>query len=205
MPPPPPNPPLSYATHSSIKAEHKAVPVADLAATDLHRLCVGVAVLHHTPVPRVLLVQRAAEEALPNTWEIPGGSAELYEPNLVASAARELYEETGLRARAITALLGMYTWTDVDAEGNVLRRRDGTESKWRKLSFLAEVEGGDGLELPRVLLDPHEHQAFVWATEDEAHADQAGEVKIEWTSAEQKADVIRSFELAKTVLARRLP
>ena len=205
MPPPPPDPPLSYVTHASIKPEHKAVPVADLAATDDHRLCVGVAVLHQTPVPRVLIVQRAAEEALPNAWEIPGGSAELHEPNLVASAARELYEETGLRAHTVTASLGMYTWTDVDTEGEVLRRRDGTESKWRKFSFLAEVEGGDGLELPRVLLDPHEHQAFVWATKDEAEADQVGDVKIEWTSPEQKADVIRSFELVNHVLARSSP
>lgn len=202
MPPPPPNPPLSYVTHHSISADHRSVPVADLAAREDYRLCVGVAILHHKPTLRVLLVQRAPNEALPHVWEIPGGSAEIHEPNLVTSAARELYEETGLRATAIASLLGMYTWVDVDPDGNTMIRRDGKESKWRKWSFVAEVEGGDGSEPPEVTLDPDEHQAYVWATEEEVQADQAGEVKLKWTSENQKADVLRSFEVAKDVAAR---
>ncbi|KAH6697247.1 NUDIX hydrolase domain-like protein [Plectosphaerella plurivora] len=203
MPPPPPEPPLSYSTHPSVSPDLQAIPVSEWLIREDYRPCVGVAVLHHGSELRVLLVQRAAEEALPNAWEVPGGSAEPTEPNLVTSATRELYEETGLRATAVVAMLGMYTWTDVnEATGEPLRRRDGSLSRWKKWSFVAEVEGGNEDEAPEVLLDPAEHQAYVWATEAEVQADKSGDIDLVWTSVDQKADVVRSFEIAKSVAAR---
>jgi len=135
-------------------------------------------------------------------WEIPGGSAEMHEPNLIASAARELYEESGLRANAVTAIVGMYTWTDLNDDGSIMLRRNGKESKWRKTSFLVEVEGGDAAEPPAVTLDPNEHQAYVWATREEVQDDRIGDVKLNWTSENQKEDVLRSFQIASEVAAR---
>ncbi|KAH7358217.1 NUDIX hydrolase domain-like protein [Plectosphaerella cucumerina] len=202
MPPPPPEPPLSYTTHPSVSPDLQAIPVSEWLVREDYRPCVGVAVLHHGPELRVLLVQRAPEEALPNVWEIPGGSAEPSEPNLVTSATRELYEETGLRATAVVAMLGMYTWTDTDPSGEPIRRRDGSISRWKKWSFVAEVEGGSEDETPKVVLDPAEHQAYVWASESEVLADKSGDVDLVWTSADQKTDVARSFEIAKSVAAR---
>jgi hypothetical protein len=83
-----------------------------------------------------------------------------------------------------------------------MRRRDGSISRWKKWSFVAEVEGGSEDETPKVVLDPAEHQAYVWASESEVLADKSGDVDLVWTSADQKADVVRSFEIAKSVAAR---
>ncbi|ROT42905.1 Rad4-domain-containing protein [Sodiomyces alkalinus F11] len=112
--------------------------------------------------PEDTTVQRSScEESLPDTWEIPGGTAELHEPNLGASAARELYGETGLRVNVIMTWLGTYIYVETDpVTGEIKLRSDGKALKWRKYSFLAEVEGGKDSGPPNVLLDPEEHQAY---------------------------------------------
>jgi 8-oxo-dGTP pyrophosphatase MutT (NUDIX family) len=46
---------------------------------------------------RVLLVRRAEWDTLPGTWELPGGKVDAGE-TIAAALARELEEETGLRA-----------------------------------------------------------------------------------------------------------
>lgn len=83
-----------------------------------------------------------------------------------------------------------------------MRRKDGSLSRWKKWSFIAEVEGGNGEEAPQVVLDPAEHQAYVWASESEVLADRSGDVDLVWTSADQKEDVVRSFEIGRSVAAR---
>lgn len=213
MPPPPPDPPLVYTISPDIPYDLRSTPVSDLAAQDDHTLCIGVAVLHHstnathtgagtdgtdhsTDTTRILLIQRSAHESLPNKWELPGGSAELDDPNILASAVRELYEETGLRAERVLAQVGEYTWVDVDKDGSMRRRKNGMEARWRKRTFLIQVRvqpgGQEGME-PSVILDPEEHQSHVWATEEELERGLVGDVQLVWTSEEQKADVIRAL------------
>lgn len=46
---------------------------------------------------RILLTQRAKEKSFPGTWENSGGAAKAGEDSLTA-IARELYEETGIKA-----------------------------------------------------------------------------------------------------------
>ncbi|KAH7176246.1 hypothetical protein EDB81DRAFT_850199 [Dactylonectria macrodidyma] len=190
MPPPPPNSPLSYTAHPSL-LPHYNIPVSIWIVREDSRLCVGIAVLHHQglPPPRVLLLQRSPSESFSHRWELPGGGAESHEPNLLAAAARELYEEP-----ACAQAPSPPTWGPT--RGLTPTR---TRGKWRKVSFIVEVEGGGGEEkLPEVVLDPEEHQAFVWATEDEVRVGRAGGVEFRWISEEQRADVLRAFELAKT-------
>ena len=204
MPPPPPNPPLSYTTHPSLSPDYN-IPVSTWVAHHDSHLCVGVGVLHHATtdpnvtVPRILLIQRAPSEAFGHRWEIPGGSAELQEPTLFASAGRELYEETGLRVTAFTSLLGSYTWIDKNPDtGEAIYDKDG-RCKWLKVSFVADVEDSteSGGEPPQVTLDPDEHQAFVWASEEEVRAGKVGVVNLFWLSDNQRADVLRAFEIAR--------
>ena len=54
---------------------------------------------------RILLVQRAASDSMPLHWEVPGGACDDEDESLLHAAARELLEESGLRARAIRALI----------------------------------------------------------------------------------------------------
>ncbi|TEA15780.1 hypothetical protein C8034_v002321 [Colletotrichum sidae] len=118
MPPPPPSPPLSYTTSPAVNPYlvryHPLSPTSTLHASSTHRLAVGAAVVLNTSSapPRLLVLQRSAfEKALPHRWETPGGAAEAADGNLVASAARELWEETGLRAKRVRGLVGSYQWS----------------------------------------------------------------------------------------------
>ncbi|KAM0283500.1 hypothetical protein ACHAQH_002451 [Verticillium albo-atrum] len=147
---------------------------------------VGAAVLHRgAAAPRILLLQRSLDEFLPSRWELPGGSADpVLDASLTAAAARELHEETALRACHVASFLGSYSWLDAGRT-------------WAKHSFVVEVEGGDGETPPPVKLDPQEHQDYIWAAEEEIMADLAGGRKLVWTSEDQKGDVLRAFEMAR--------
>ena len=117
--------------------------------------------------PRLLIVQRAAEEiSFPNKWEVPGGSCERSDPSVAHCLGREVFEETSLRLTRYCRQVGQSnSWID---------ERDDTN--WLKLTFEIEVEevhglGGqytkEGYERVIIKLDPKEHQKYAWATEDE--------------------------------------
>ncbi|KAK0707307.1 NUDIX hydrolase domain-like protein [Lasiosphaeris hirsuta] len=101
------------------------------------------------PVPRVLLIQRAATDGFPLLWESPGGGVERNnDATLLHALQRELAEETGLALARVAALLDdKYEWAGGRA---------------RKITFLVEVDADQ-----EVVLDPAEHADFVWATEAE--------------------------------------
>lgn len=137
MPPAAPTPPLNYATSPSLlpytlrfhpynnnPSPSSSSPSQEVFHT--HRLCVGAAVLSPSTttspssssqtIPKILLLQRSAKEsALPHKWELPGGAAESLDSNSLASAARELWEETALRATKFVALVGCYQWEGAGA------------------------------------------------------------------------------------------
>lgn len=119
------------------------------------------------PEPRLLIVQRAAEEtSFPNKWEVPGGSCERNDPSVAHSLGREVFEETSLRLTRYCRQVGK--------SNNWIDGRDHTN--WLKLTFEIEVEevhglGGqytkEGYERVTIELDPKEHQKYAWATENE--------------------------------------
>lgn len=119
------------------------------------------------PEPRLLIVQRAAEEtSFPNKWEVPGGSCERDDPSVAHSLGREVFEETSLRLTRYCRQVGN--------SNNWIDGRDNTN--WLKLTFEIEVEelhglGGQrtkgGYERVVIKLDPKEHQKYAWATENE--------------------------------------
>ncbi|KAK1986718.1 NUDIX hydrolase domain-like protein [Colletotrichum cereale] len=236
MPPAPPSPPLSYTTAPAVLPytlrvhPHRPSPPSEPRHTHTHRLCVGAAVLTpaQAPTPRkILLLRRSArEKALPHRWELPGGAADSPpDPDALAAAARELWEETGLRAARFAALVGCYQWEGAGpglvaapvpgdqawgladggvgileasaaaAEGGAAR---GRRDAWRKYTYLVEIETpADGAAAAaEVVIDPEEHEAFVWATEEEVRAGRCGDVVFEWTSESQRLDVLRAFEIA---------
>ncbi|CAI4219020.1 unnamed protein product [Parascedosporium putredinis] len=127
----------------------------------------GLAVGAHVydPAGRVLLVQRAAGDSMPNLWEVPGGAADAEDPTLFKAAARELWEETGLRARHLARVI---TEGRDRAPGSVFTNSRGTKILC-KFSFEIEVESCE-----EVQIDPNEHQAYVWASEEEVRAGRRG-------------------------------
>lgn len=61
-----------------------------------------------------------------------------------------------------------------------------------KFSFLVEVESSDDVKL-----DPVEHVAFMWVTEDEARNKKCGDVEFKYTMPRQMQVVLKAFEMKK--------
>lgn len=130
-----------------------------LSNPTISRLITSAVVIHHSPTPRVLLLQRAASDGFPLRWECPGGSVDSSDQTILHALERELLEETGLSLSKVVDML----------DGEV-------EFQWgdgicRKVTFLVEVDVGEGREeASKVVLNPEEHADFVWATEEDVIA-----------------------------------
>lgn len=61
----------------------------------------------------------------------------------------------------------------------------------QKFSFAVDVEAYD------VKLDPNEHAAFLWVTEDEARAKKCGDVDLVYTSKPQEDAILQSFGMER--------
>jgi 8-oxo-dGTP pyrophosphatase MutT (NUDIX family) len=138
-----------------------------------------------SPVPKLLLLQRAATTPkLPGLFEPPGGKVETTDASVMAGAARELYEEAGLRAKRFVRLVS-------PPEGMVTG-----DPRMAKLTFEVEVweaEAGDG-----VRLEPREHQGHVWVTEEEVRRERIGDQTLGFVSGILKAVLLRAFEERRT-------
>ncbi|KAF7564049.1 hypothetical protein G7046_g87 [Stylonectria norvegica] len=139
------------------------------------------------PQGRVLLVQRAAHDSLPNLWEVPGGAVDKEDATILFGCARELWEESGLVARHIA---GVTSEGPGLAPGTVFPNRNGTRF-FCKFSFVVEVDEGP------VRLDPNEHQDWVWATEEEVTAEVQAGRKIPLTHPQMTRLVLEAFRLRR--------
>ncbi|ORY63477.1 NUDIX hydrolase domain-like protein, partial [Pseudomassariella vexata] len=132
---------------------------------------------------QLLLVQRAAHDSMPLLWEIPGGACDHEDETLLHAVARELWEESGLKAKSIEEQV---RGGDDELDGVFFTRKG---SRLCKYSFLVAVEGFE------VKLDANEHQRYVWVTEEEARAKRCGEVELVYTTKSQEAVVFKGFEV----------
>lgn len=130
---------------------------------------------------RLLLVRRAPTDYFPLKWELPGGSVDVGggDGSVVAGAVRELYEETGLVARAIK---------------REVMERMFEEGKWRQAVFEVEVEGEVEGGQSNVRLDPEEHVAWIWVTEEEVREGWCGSVLLEYADLEWQELLLKAFQ-----------
>lgn len=136
---------------------------------------------------RVLLIQRAATDGFPLQWECPGGGVDPTDATLLHAVRRELFEETGLVLTQVLGLLDGSTEWDTRA------------GRWRKLTFLVRVSGreveGDHRP-PDVVLEPNEHQEFVWATEQEVNVRKCGDGRLlKFAYEEQIKTILDAFAI----------
>lgn len=134
-------------------------------------------------VPRILLVQRAATDSMPNLWEFPGGGCDDEDESILYAVARELWEEAGLKAKNILHTVG---------DPHIFPTRSG--KKVCKFTFLVEVETNSDGRFD-VTLDPKEHQQFVWATEEDVKAKTSGNIKLQFTTQELENTVTEAFKI----------
>lgn len=122
---------------------------------------------------RMLLLQRSFEDSFGGAWEGPGGSCDPEDKTLLDGVAREVLEESGLHVSRFVDLASRDEW---------VKRGPGSVAMAVKHTFIVEVheasdskgsqssEGQDGLQRSwedMVKLDPAEHRAFEWVTEEE--------------------------------------
>lgn len=138
---------------------------------------------------RVLLIQRAKTDSLPEQWEIPSGvvsNSPEKDASITQAVARELWEETSFFARRLVRLV---VGPGGD-EGYVFSNSTRTKLFCR---YVFEVEVGDTDE---VKLNPWEHQDFVWATDDEV-----SDLRVKGSSGEdERAIGLTSEHLRKLIL-----
>ncbi len=138
---------------------------------------------------RLLIVQRAAHDSMPNLWEIPGGACDSTDKSILHGIARELFEETGLRVNELRHLVG-------PGDGHVVFKTSRKGLIVCKFTFEVEVESTEV-----VMLDPKEHQNYLWITEEDCKEYQVmGEgnmVRFQFTTAAQQATVLEGFRLRK--------
>lgn len=146
---------------------------------------------------RILLVQRAALDSMPHKWELPGGAVDGEDVTILDGCARELLEETGLTAVRILRRV------TEGAGGEALTVFTNSSGKRIFCKFVFEVDVADGAE---IVLDPDEHQDWVWASEQEVVEGRvAGEDGkcIPLTAPHVQRIIMESFRLRKGEEAQR--
>jgi len=177
-------PTFSFTTHPSVAKF--AVPMKQYLEANPQFDGLVVGALVYDAAGRLLLLQRAAHDSMPSRWEVPGGACDWEDETILHAAARELWEESGLTPRRLGRIVRC------GAEDGVVffSRR---QRRYCKYSFEVEVEGYE------VTLDPNEHQAFVWASEDECRAHKAGDAQLRFTTWEQEESIMEGFRMRKEV------
>jgi len=155
-------------------------------------LATGAAVFSGSKPDRILLIQRAAGDSMPNRWEIPGGACDDDDPTILHGVARELWEESGLTAVRIGPRFG---------GDDIFRSRSGKVIC--KLYFFVDIDNGDEDKV-EVKLDPKEHQNLVWATEEEVKAKKVGDLELTFTTATLEKNVLESFQIRKELRAEEI-
>ena len=108
--------------------------------------------------------------------------------SILHAAARELKEEAGLEASRVLRKVTQFTFVD---------GRPGRPTKtWLKLVFEMEVK-----ETDKIVLDPIEHQKFLFASEDEVASEIAGEVQLAYVSPPNKVVKMEAFRLRREAVA----
>ncbi|KFA65495.1 hypothetical protein S40285_00524 [Stachybotrys chlorohalonatus IBT 40285] len=196
-----PSPPLEFTTSPSLPAPLLLSPSAFLPAhPHIDYIMAGAIVFasSRTGPPKTLLIRRAPSDSYPLRWEVPGGCADASDASLAAAAARELWEETGLRARRVLCAVG--AGLPRTGDGSCFDAATGvctfgeTGDVWGKASFVVDVEqAGAG-----VVLRPDEHVDWAWVTEDEVRRgmfEEEGRGELDMVSEGVTSTVLEAFRL----------
>ncbi|KAL8415243.1 hypothetical protein RB594_006183 [Gaeumannomyces avenae] len=156
------------------------------------------AVVFNASRTAVLLVQRSASDSMPGLWETPGGGVDADDATVLSAVARELWEEVGLRAASVRFAVPCRGHDGDDDGGDhddaltqVFLTRKGRVVA--KFNFVVDIEDDDAA----VVLDPREHQAYVWATEEECVRGAREKMQLPITTREQREVILNAWRVVK--------
>ncbi|PNP38432.1 hypothetical protein TGAMA5MH_09513 [Trichoderma gamsii] len=167
------------------------VPAADwLRIHGKHFDGIGTSAFVFDAQNRVLLVQRAAHDSMPNLWEAPGGAVDAEDASVLHGCAREVREEAGLVARRMKRLVTEGE-REMGEKWSVFTNRSGTKIICG-VGFEVEVEDGE------VVLDDNEHQGWVWAAEGEVRGERMEDGRgIKLTGGMMRRKLLEAFRLRR--------
>lgn len=151
--------------------------------------------------PRLLLLQRALTDSMGGCWEGPGGASEPgVDATLLDGVVREVLEESGLHVSRIVELVAVDSWVHPRRKIRIAKysfivevHETGRPSPLGEQSVLAE-------DIP-IRLEPTEHQAFNWATEEQVQRSLmpgAGSYQFpQLPFAHQAPNILWAFELCE--------
>ncbi|KAF4997997.1 hypothetical protein FDECE_11920 [Fusarium decemcellulare] len=200
MPPSAPSPPISYTTSPTLHAFSSPRAAFIAANPPIHDLIVGAVVTNQQG--RILLVRRAPHDSWPLQWEVPGGSVDDEDADFVAAVVRELWEETGLRAKHVKSVVRLapeeepktvdVLETGLEMLGDVLVF-SVKEVIWGKLTAWVDVESCD-----TVTICDDEHVEFAWVTEEETRDRKFNDGReLDFVSEGVRRTVLEGFRLWK--------
>ncbi|KAG9244934.1 NUDIX hydrolase domain-like protein [Calycina marina] len=137
---------------------------------------------------RILMVQRASTDSMPNKWEVPGGAVDIDDASILAGAARELMEEAGLKAKRFNYEVA----TGPDEKFGRLFMNSRRTRSFCRVVFDVDVESCEDVKL-----DPKEHQDFAWVMEDEVRKEKIGGRAIPITHVTMQALILEALGLRK--------
>jgi 8-oxo-dGTP pyrophosphatase MutT (NUDIX family) len=137
---------------------------------------------------KVLLIQRASSDSMPNKWELPGGAVDDDDLTILHGAARELAEESGLVAKRFTHVVT----EGPDHEPGQAFPNSTRTKVWCRFTFHVEVVACNA-----VTLDPKEHQDFAWVSEQEVRERKMGNRELAITRDSMAGLILEAFRLRK--------
>ncbi|KAL8669555.1 MAG: hypothetical protein Q9168_005863 [Polycauliona sp. 1 TL-2023] len=160
------------------------------------------------PTRRLLLVRRCpTDDAVPSLWDIPGGTVDNEDPDVLNGFLRAIREETGLHIEEVSRLVGdPIEWTTTEHYVTEKTPREircvkfNFEVKVREIAALmpptteeTDVIGGYLSSIP-VKLDPKKHQAHAWARKEEIIGSCEGGEGDQTIPKDQLGKWLRAFE-----------
>lgn len=130
------------------------------AGTRIHGIATST-VVFNASTDKILLLRRSLHDSMPGLWEPPGGSVDPTDETILHAAARELWEEGGLKAKHFKRVIELPDrWGNMQM-ADLFSNRTGSVCFCR---FMFEIEV-DEREFENVKVDPEEHSEYVWADE----------------------------------------
>ncbi|KAF2718990.1 hypothetical protein K431DRAFT_287162 [Polychaeton citri CBS 116435] len=177
-------PTSAYAENVELTSFLQSPSTIDTQCQYIRGIVVGAMVLrqqHHDSYgmsTQTLILRRIATDTYPLDWELPGGGADFDADRTLADvAARELWEETGLRAKRMVCPIRPDGPGEQQEQEQEMMNINGDKSHHSTVSIFSDEEGDDwGIanfiveveDLSRpVLIDPREHVEWAWVTEQE--------------------------------------